>query len=316
MSFVLQPWQVLLAGLAGWVNRRQQAVIDFQGAQIQVLMEKLGKKRILLSDDQRRRLAVKAKALGRKALQEITTIFTPDTLLRWHRKLVAKKWDYSRRRRHVGRPRVSDEIVDVVVRLARANPTWGYDKIQGALANLGHKISDQTVGNILSLHGIEPAPQRKRKTTWKTFLKSHWDCLAAMDFTTVELWTPGGLVTYYLLFVMHVATRRVEFAGCTPNPDEPWMKQIARTLTDCDEGFLTGKRYVIMDRDSKYTEEFRSILDQGGVKPVRLPPHSPDLNSHMERFILSIKTECLSRLILLGRRCFGGLPPSSCSITM
>ena len=148
MNFVLQPWQLLLAALAGWVNRKQQAVIDFQGTQIQVLMEKLGKKRLLLSDDQRRRLAVKAKVLGRKALLEITTIFTPDTILRWHWQLVAKKWDQSHRGRPVGRPPVSDEIVELVVRIARANPTWGYDRLQGALANLGRKISDQTVGNI------------------------------------------------------------------------------------------------------------------------------------------------------------------------
>ena len=160
MNFVLQPWQLLLAALAGWVNRKQQAVIDFQGTQIQILMEKLGKKRLLLSDDQRRRLAVKAKVLGRKALQEITTIFTPDTLLRWHRKLVAKKWDYSRRGQPVGRPRASDKVAELVVRIARANPTWGYDRLQGALANLGHKISDQTVGNILKAKGIEPRARR------------------------------------------------------------------------------------------------------------------------------------------------------------
>ena len=165
MSFVLQPWQLLLAALAGWVNQKQQAVIDFQGTQIQILMEKLGKKRLLLNDDQRRRLAVKAKVLGRKALLEITTIFTPDTILRWHRRLVAKKWDHSHGRRPMGRPRVSDEVAELVVRIARSNPTWGYDKLQGALANLGHKISDQTVGNILRLHGIEPAPERKRKST-------------------------------------------------------------------------------------------------------------------------------------------------------
>jgi putative transposase len=302
MDFVLQPWQLLLAALAGWVNRKQQAVIDFQGTQIQVLMEKLGKKRLLLSDEQRRRLAVKAKVLGRKALLEITTIFTPDTILRWHRQLVARKWDYSHRGGRVGRPRVSDEIAQLVLRIARSNPAWGYDRIQGALANLGYKISDQTVGNILKARGIEPAPDRKRKATWKTFLKSHWGCLAAMDFTTVEVWTPGGLVTYYLLFVMHVATRRLHFAGCTTNPDDPWMKQIARNLTDCEDGFLTGKRYVIMDRDPKFSGGFRSILKQDGMDSVRLPPRSPDLNPQMERFVLSIKTECLSRLILFGER--------------
>ena len=302
MNFVFQPWHLLLAVLAGWVNRQQQAVIEFQGTQIQILMEKLGKKRLLLGDDQRRRLAVKGKILGRKVLQEIATIFTPDTILRWHRQLVAKKWNYSHRRRPVGRPQVREEIVELVVRIARENSTWGYDRIQGALANLGYQISDQTVGNILKAHGIEPAPDRKRQTTWKTFLKSHWDCLAAIDFTTIEAWTKGGLVTYYLLLVMHVATRRVHFAGCTPNPDERWMKQVARNLTDCEDGFLTGKSYLIMDRDSKFSEGFRGILEQDGVKSVRLPPRSPDLNPQLERFVRTIKEECLSRMILFGER--------------
>ncbi len=186
MNFILQPWQLYFLILAGWVNRQQQVVIDYLRTENQVLKEKLGKKRILLSDDQRRRLAVKGRLLSRKMLEEVGTLFTPDTILRWHRMLVAKKWDYSeRRRKKAGRPPVSKEVRQLVVRLARENPTWGYDKIQGALANLGYKLSDQTVGNILKAHGIEPAP--KRHTTWATFLKAHWDVLAAIDFTTREV---------------------------------------------------------------------------------------------------------------------------------
>jgi hypothetical protein len=180
--------------------------------------------------------------------------------LRWHRQLVAQKWDYSHRRKNVGRPRVSETIVELVLRMARENPTWGYDRIEGALANLGHKISDTTVGNILREHGIEPAPERKRQSTWKAFLMAHWDVLGATDFTTIEVWTKGGLVTIYLLFVMEVGTRRVHFAGSTTNPAEAWMKQIARNLTDNFDGFLLGKRYLLMDRDTKFCESFRSIL--------------------------------------------------------
>ena len=240
------------------------------------------KKRVLLNDGQRRRLAVKARALGHKALSEIATIVTPGTLLRWHRMLIAKKWDYSnRRKKKPGRPPVSDEVKRLAVQMAREDPSWGYDKIQGALANLGQKISDQTVGNILEEHGIEPAPERKLQTTWKTFIKAHWGVLASIDFTTIEVWTKGGLVTYYVLFVMEVATRRVYFAGCTPNPTEPWMKQVARNLVDCEEGFLNGKRYLIMDRDSKFTDRFRGILDGEGVEAVRLPPRSPNLNGYV-----------------------------------
>lgn len=224
MSFIFQPWQLLLVILAGWMNQLQQQIIDFQRKEIEVLKKRLGKRRIILNDDDRRILAVKAKVLGRKVLEEIGCLFTPDTLLRWHRELVAQKWDYSKRReKKPGRQPTPEEIVQLVVQMARENPSWGYDRIQGALSNLGHEISDQTVGNILKAHGIEPAPQRKRLSTWKTFLKAHWDVLGAIDFTTVEVWTKGGLVTYYLLFVMEIATRRVCFAGCTPNPDAPWM---------------------------------------------------------------------------------------------
>jgi transposase InsO family protein len=301
MNMMLYPWQLLVVSLTGWLNRQQQAVVEYLRTENQVLKEKFGKKRVLLNDDQRRRLAAKAKVLGRRALSEIATIVTPDTLLRWHRMLIAKKWDYSNRRnKNPGRPPVSDEVKRLVVQMARENPSWGYDKIQGALANLGHKISDQTVGNILKEHGIEPAPERKLQTTWRTFIKAHWDVLASIDFTTIEIWTKGGLVTYYVLFVMEVATRRVHFAGCTPNPTEPWMKQIARNLVDCEDGFLNGKRYLIMDRDSKFTDRFRGILEGEGVEAVRLPPRSPNLNPHIERFIRSIKDESLSRMIFFG----------------
>ena len=172
-----------------------------------------GKKRILLSDDQRRLLAVKGKALGRKTLLELTTIVTPDAILRWHRQLVAEKWDHSKKRKSVGRPRIRQVIVDLILRFAEKNPTWGSDRIQGALANVGYHITDRTVGNVLKAHGIEPAPDRQRQTTWATFLKAHWDVLAAIDFTTIEVWTRGGLVTFYLLFVMELKTRPVHFAG-------------------------------------------------------------------------------------------------------
>ncbi len=170
------------------------------------------------------------------------------------------------------------------------------------MANLGHEISDQTVGNILKENGIEPVPERKRQTTWKTFLQAHWDVLGAIDFTTIEVWTKGGLVTFYLLFVMEVATRRVHFAGCTVNPNEDWMKQIARNLTDPFDGFLLGTRYLLMDRDSKLCEAFRNILKQSYVKLVKLPPRSPNLTPHIERFMRSIKEECLKRMIFFGER--------------
>ena len=302
MNSILQPWQLLFAILSGWVHQRQQQIIEFQNAQIISLMQSQGKKRILLTDDQRRLLAVKGKALGRKTLQELTTIVTPDTILRWHRQLVAKKWDHSAKRNSVGRPRVRQVIVDLVLRFARENESWGCDRIQGALANLGYHISDTTVENILKNHGIESAPQRKQQTQWKTFLKAHWDVLAAIDFTSVEVWTKRGLVTFHLLFVMELATRRVHFAGCTTAAPEVWMSQIARNLTDADDGFLKGKRYLIMDRDPRFSAAFREILKSADVKSIRLPPRSPNLNAYMERYFRSLKSESLNRMIFFGEK--------------
>jgi putative transposase len=302
MHTVLQPLDFLLVILTGWLQYRQQQIIEFQNDQIASLLQQLGNKRILLTDDQRRLLAVKGKSLGRKTLRELTTIVTPDTILRWHRELIARKWDYTAQRKTHGRPRLRQVIVDFILRFARENPTWGYDRIQGALTNVGYHITDTTVGNVLKAHGIEPAPERQRQTTWSTFLKAHWDVLAAIDFTSVEVWTPRGLVTFYLLFVIELKTRRVEFAGCTTNPDERWMKQIARNLTDSCDGFLMGKRFVLIDRDGKFCPAFRKLLHDDDCEPLLLPPRSPNLNAHIERFMRSLKSESLDRMIFFGEK--------------
>jgi hypothetical protein len=298
MKSVLHPWQMLLFILAGLINQHQQNTIEYLIAKNRILREKIGRKRILLTNDQRRRLAIKGKVLGRKVLAEICSIVTPETILRWHRMLIADKWDYSKYRKKFGRPRIDKEIVELLVQIAKENPSWGYNRIQGALANLGYKISDTAIGNILREHGIEPAPERKGQTTWKTFLQAHWDVMASIDFTTIKVWTKSGLRTFYLLFVMEIATRRIYFAGCTINPDEDWMLQVGRNLTDSEEGFLRNKRYLLMDRDKKYDEMFRSILAGSGVNPVRLPRKSPNLNAHIDRYMHSLKEECLERLIL------------------
>jgi len=213
-----------------------------------------------------------------------------------------KKWDYSEKRKYPGRPRVKEEIVNLVLRFAKENPTWGYDRIEGAIENLGHEISDQTVGNILKQHGIEPATDRKRATTWKTFIKAHWEVLAAIDFTTIEVWTRSGLVTYYLLFVMELKTRRVHLAACTASLGDDFMKQIARNLTDSEDGFLNDKKYLIMDRDANFSSAFRTILKEADVEPLRLPPKSPNLNANLERFFRSLKSETLSQMIFFGEQ--------------
>lgn len=301
MSFILQPWHFALVILAGWINRDQQQVIEYLRTENQVVKELNGEKRLLLNDDQRRRLAVKGKALGRKRMLEVGTLVTPDTIMRWHRLLVAQKWDHSDKRKSVGRPTISPEVVELILKFAKENPGWGYDRIADALENVGHTVSDQTVGNVLKAHGIEPAPERKRTTTWAAFLKAHWDQLAAIDFTTVEVWTTKGLVTFYLLFAMHLATRRVRFVGCTPNPGGPWMAQTARELTNDEDGFLTAPvTHVLMDRDTKFSAQFQAILKDAGAKPVLLPASSPNCNAHLERFFRSLKDEALSRMIFFG----------------
>jgi transposase InsO family protein len=298
MTNVIQPFHLLLIALAGWLNRHQQAVIDYLIEENRVLKDQLEGQRLRFTDEQRIRLAVKAKVLGRRALDEIETLVTPDTLLAWHRKLIAKKWTYPRK--GPGRPRVAQEITDLVLRMARENISWGYDRIQGALANLGHIIAPNTVKNILKRHGIEPAPERARHTSWAAFLKVHWNVMAATDFFTVEVWTLRGLVTYYVLFFMRLETRSVHIAGVTTAPNSAFMQQMARNLTDVDDGFLLNSRYLIMDRDTKYTDAFRGHLDREGVKPVRCPARAPNCNAFAERFVRSIKDECLDRMILFG----------------
>jgi hypothetical protein len=194
MTSVLQPFHILVIALAGWLNRHQQAVIDYLIEENRVLKEQLEGQRLRFTDEQRIRLAVKAKVLGRRALDELETLVTPDTLLAWHRKLIAKKWTYARK--GPGRPRVAQQITDLVLRMARENTSWGYDRIQGALTNIGYVVAPSTVKNILKRHGIEPAPEREKRTSWKTFLKTHWEVMAATDYFTVEVWTACGLVTY------------------------------------------------------------------------------------------------------------------------
>ncbi len=177
MKFVLHPWQLLLLILAGLINQQEQNVIEYLLTENRILREKLGKKRILLNDTQRRFLAMKGKILGRKMLEQIVTIVTPETILRWHRELVSAKWNYSRCRKKIGRPPFSVTIVKLVLRMAHENPRWGYDRIQGVLANLGHLISNTCVAGILKAHGIDPVSDRKRQSTWKNFLQAHWDVL-------------------------------------------------------------------------------------------------------------------------------------------
>ena len=298
-SLLPLPLQFIAAWLAVWIGRVLQQQIDYLKAENRTLKEAIGDRKIRLSDDHRRRLAVLGKALGRKALSEVATIASPETILRWYRELVAKKYDGSKLRTP-GRPRIRNEITNLILRMARENETWGYTRIRGALANLGHHVGRNTIKRILLEHGIEPAPDRGKRLPWAKFIQAHFGSIAAMDFFTVEAVTLFGLVRYHVLFVIDIATRTVEIAGIARDPDGRWMEQMARNLIDSEDGFLRGKRYLIADRDPLYTAAFRRTLKSSGVNVLKLPPHSPNLNAFAERFVLSIKSECLNRIIPLG----------------
>ena len=188
------------------------------------------------------------------------------------------------------------------MQMAKENPTWGYDRIVGALANLGQRLSDQTVGNILRRPGVPPAPKRKHTTSWKDFIRAHMDVLVGTDFFTVEVLTLKGLVTYYVLFFIQLERRRVCVAGITPHPEQQWMEQMGRNVTMQKWGFLANSRYLLHDRDSKFCLSFRQLIEAGRVKTMPLPARSPNLNAYAERWVRSVKQECLSKLILFGER--------------
>jgi transposase InsO family protein len=291
----------VLIAVAGWMNQHQLQIIDYLREESRVLREQLGGRRLRFDNSQRRRLAAKAKGLGRKLLREVATIVTPETLLAWHRKLIAQKYDGSGERRP-GRPRTRQTLEDLIIRMAEENRDWGYRRIQGALSNLGYEIARSTIADILKRRGIEPAPERSGKTTWKEFLTRHWELIVAADFFTVEVWTRRGLQRFMILFFIELSTRKVEIAGIASTANGLWMSQIGRNVTDAVDGILNGKRYLIHDRDPLFTAEFLSLVASVGVKSVKLPPRSPNLNAYAERFVRTIKESCLDRMILFGER--------------
>jgi putative transposase len=292
-------WKTLLAYITGSVDQELLLRNEYLVTENRILRNQV-KRRVHLSDGERKTLAEIGKKLGKQALEQVATIVKPDTILAWHRTLVAKKFDGSRQRKPLGRPVINEELEALVVRLAQENRSWGYDRIAGALRHLGYAISDQTVGNILKRHGILPARERKKTSTWHEFIRAHLDVLVATDFFTTEVWTRCGLVTYYVLFFMHLGSRKVQVAGVTPHPDQAWMVQMARNVTMEEWGFLAPGQYLIHDRDGKYCPAFQQVIDEAGVKRVPLPARSPNLNAYAERWVRSVKDECLSKLILFG----------------
>ena len=213
-----KKWLQLLAWVTGSVNQALLLQNEYLAAENRIMRAKLPS-RLRLSDPERATLAEIGRRVGRKALREVACVAKPDTILAWYRRLVAKKFDGSKQRHYPGCPAVAPEVEALVVRMARENTGWGYDRIVGALTNLGHRLSDQTVGNILRRHGIAPAPKRNQTTSWKDFITAHMDVLAGADFCTVEGLSWRGLATYYVLFFLHLESRRVSAAGITRYPD-------------------------------------------------------------------------------------------------
>ena len=293
-------WARILAFVTGMVDQELLARNEYLAAENRIL--KVLKGRLKLSDTERATLGEIGHRLGRKVLGEVANVARPDTILAWYRKLVARKFDGSKARRSPGRPRIKGEVEQLIVRMAKENRDWGYDRIAGALANLGYKVCDQTVGNVLQRHALPPAPERKRTTTWPAFIRIHLALLAGTDFLTAEVLTLRGLVTYYVLFFIHLESRRVDIAGITVHPDEGWMQQIARNVTMEGCGALRDCRYLLHDRDTKYTQSFRAIIASGRVEPLVLPARSPNLNAYAERWVRSVKEECLSKVIFFGER--------------
>lgn len=289
--------QIGLGVLIGWLDRREREAIAYLIEENRLLRRQLGTRRLRITDDGRRRLAVRAYRVGRAALRGIATIATPDTLLRWHRQLIARKWTYARR---PGRRGVLLEIRRLVVRMAAGNPTWGYARIHGALKNVGHRVGRSTIRRILKAAGLPPVPQRP--TSWQTFLKAHWGVIAAADFFTTEVWTWQGLVTYYTVFVIDLASRRVHVLESTRYPTELFMGQMVRRATAADEGPLIGHHALICDRDRKWSRAVRQQLGDAGIRVVLTPERAP--HAYAERFVRSIKEECLDRIIPIGERHF------------
>lgn len=226
-------WLTLITCIAYCVDRELYKAIDYLREQVRVLIQQQEKdKRILLDNEQRRRLAIKARCLTRRLLEDTTVLFTPDTVLGWYRRLIAQKYDGSKNCRNPGRPRISEEIVELVLQFKRENPHWGYTRTSNYIVYPWYKIGETIVKNVLVANGYDPEPEITRKTTWKQFIQSHWNVLTACDFFSVELLVRGRLVPCMILFAIDLSTRKVEILGVKSDPNGVWMEQVARNAIE------------------------------------------------------------------------------------
>jgi putative transposase len=274
-------------------DREKEIEILLLRHQLRVLQRQVAGPEVTQAD--RVLLTAFSRVLPRQAWRK-SAFVTPATLLRWHRELVARHWTYPHR--HPGRPPTAAEIRVLVVRLARENPAWGYRRIQGELVGLGVKLAASTVWTILKEAGIEPAPRRLEQS-WVEFLRAQAASIVECDFLTVDTLF---LRRFYVLFFIELSTRRVHLAGITTNPDGRWVAQQARNLFMRLDDDDVRPRFLIRDRDSKFTREFDEVFSSEGIRVIKAPVRAPKARAHAERWVGTIRRECLDRLLILGRR--------------
>jgi len=294
-------WRMVRALCSGHVETRQWlTVIDYLVAENRVLQQQLSAtgRRLRLNDEERRELAQLGRQL-KPALRSYITIVRPETIMVWYRRLVKARYDSSKAGgRRPGRPSTAEMIKKLICRIARENPSWGYTRIRDQLRHLGHGIGRTTIVDILRDAGLTPDPEKRRLRTWAEFIDQHRAVIWASDFLTVDTLT-GCL---YILFFINLQTREIILGGVTEHPHEAWMQQVAQNVTDAFDGPLVGAKYLLHDRDSKYTTSFDRMISSAGIRPIKLPARSPNLNAYAERWVLSVKSEALDPLILLNGR--------------
>lgn len=280
-----------------------QAAMEYQAEELRIYRRKYeeatGKKRPELSDDEKRRLAGKARTLNKQLLNMVDGSWSPRTVMGWYQTLISEKYDSTgpgQKRR--GRPSVSPELEKAIVEIARSNTNWGYKCIQHYLNYLGFTVSFMTVKRVMNRHGFFASPDGRQNSDLNLFYDAHRNILAACDFCTYELITPHGLDRRHILFFEDVFTREAWLGGITREPDGNWMTQIARNQADMWDGKLKKYAYLIHDRDPLFTGRFSDILRSIGCKTKLTQPRRPEQNGFVESFIKTFKTECLDHLLL------------------
>jgi putative transposase len=285
----------LLAKIQRLFSRDLALENDYLRQENSILRRKLGSRVALTEAD--RRILVQYGLRIRDRLGEVISIAKPETLLAWHRRQKQKKWTFGNQASAPGRPRKSADTEALIVRLADENGQWGYRRICGELKKLGHHASPSYVRDVLRRHGLPPAPNRKGPS-WKQFLQAHLDVTWAADFFAEEVWTSGGLVTFYVLFFLNLGTRRLWIAGGTPHPQSAWMAQQGRNFSMVVEDWNLPCRYLVHDRDTSFAA-LDGLLKSDQLRVLKTPPHAPLCNAYAERHVRESR-ETLDQLILLG----------------